>query len=227
MMFYCRFLFCVWIVLCLELLFYVRCQDMPPLPEFRVVPRRRPPPCDLEDLYAKCTLVANPNIPSDINGTIYFMQKVMRSNCEYGFMSIQVKVHNVPTNDETDNHGFHIHEYGDMLGGCESMGGHYNPYNATHGSLWHPVGKRHLGDLGNVRQRPNGDINMRIRDFYTVLFGKDTIIGRGVVLHAQEDDLGMNEDKGSKTTGNAGPRLACGVIGHSGKFDEKVFTLYK
>ena len=56
--------------------------------------------------------------------------------CEYDFISIQVNVKNGPERKgRSVYHGFHVHEYGDMEeGGCEAMGGHYNPFGAPHGS---------------------------------------------------------------------------------------------
>ena len=47
------------------------------------------------------------------------------------------------------------------------------------------------------------------------LRGKYSIIGRSIVIHEDEDDLGKGGDKESTITGNAGKRLACGVIGLS------------
>ena len=45
------------------------------------------------------------------------------------------------------------------------------------------------------------------------LYGEYSIVGRSVVVHAQEDDLGRTDHPDSKTTGNSGARVACGVIG--------------
>lgn len=51
-------------------------------------------------------------------------------------------------------HGFHIHEKGDLSGGCKSAGGHYNPFGMTHGSR--ESEERHVGDLGNIEADENG-----------------------------------------------------------------------
>jgi Cu-Zn family superoxide dismutase len=45
------------------------------------------------------------------------------------------------------------------------------------------------------------------------------VIGRSIVVHEGIDDLGSTDHADSKTTGNSGARLACGVIGLSGPFD--------
>lgn len=182
--------------------------------------------CRNKDVFAVCNMVANPNRPSNINGTLYFMQPV-NDDCTYDFLSVQVNIDNVPVNDGTMEHGLHVHQFGDMRDGCESMGPHFNPYNRTHGSPWNPSNARHVGDLGNVMQTPRGNVNTRVVDYLASLLGEDTIIGRGMVLHAGRDDLGLNRDNPeSLKTGNAGARLACCVIGVSPPIPRDMFSLY-
>jgi len=105
-------------------------------------------------------------------------------------------------------HGFHIHEFGDMSKGCESMGAHYNPDDTTHGDLK----QGHVGDLGNITADQSGTADFSIRADRIDLIGDRSVVGRGIVVHADADDLGKGGDEESLKTGNAGDRLACGVI---------------
>ena len=105
-------------------------------------------------------------------------------------------------------HGFHIHEFGDMSNGCESMGGHYNPDDTTHGDL----DKGHVGDLGNITADDDGKASFSIQANRVELIGDRSVVGRGLVIHADSDDLGQGGNEESLKTGNAGDRLACGVI---------------
>ena len=105
-------------------------------------------------------------------------------------------------------HGFHIHEYGDLSQGCESAGAHYNPDGVEHGDLENG----HVGDLGNVEADSNGIAEFTIKAERIELIGERSVIGRAIVIHENEDDLGKGGDAESLKTGNAGDRLACGVI---------------
>uniref|UniRef100_E1CPU9 Superoxide dismutase [Cu-Zn] n=1 Tax=Polyandrocarpa misakiensis TaxID=7723 RepID=E1CPU9_POLMI len=111
------------------------------------------------------------------------------------------------------NHGFHIHQYGDRTSGCTSTGGHWNPTGADHGAPTDASDKRHYGDLGNITADENGVANIQMTDKLVTLTGENSVIGRAVVVHADEDDLGKGGFPDSKTTGHAGGRLSCGVIG--------------
>jgi superoxide dismutase, Cu-Zn family len=103
-------------------------------------------------------------------------------------------------------HGFHIHEFGD----CSSQdgmsaGGHFNPVGKAHGA---PMDmNRHMGDMGNIEADETGKAHMDYIDPMLTFEGSNSIIGRSVILHKNEDDLK------TQPTGNAGPRVACGVIG--------------
>jgi superoxide dismutase, Cu-Zn family len=104
-------------------------------------------------------------------------------------------------------HGFHIHEFGDCSApDASSAGGHFNPAGSPHGGPDDPPGQRHVGDLGNIAAGPDGSGSYDRIDRVIQLRGPQSIIGKAIVVHAQEDDLQTDP------TGNAGDRLACGVI---------------
>ena len=72
-----------------------------------------------------------------------------------------------------------------------------------------------MGDLGNI-ESSGGLASFDLKDPLIKLEGPQSVIGRAFVVHDKEDDLGRTNHPDSKTTGNAGARLACGVIGLSG-----------
>ena len=72
---------------------------------------------------------------------------------------------------------------------------------------------RHNGDLGNVIADCCGVAEFEFEDDLVTLTGPNSVIGRAVVVHAKKDDLGRGTNAESKLTGNAGARIACGVIG--------------
>lgn len=144
------------------------------------------------------------NKEENINGVIIF-----KENKEKKCVDIKINI----TGLEEGLHGFHIHETGDLREGCGSLCRHYNPKNKNHGG---PLSKeRHIGDLGNVKANKNKIVNMRMSDKLIKLRGKYSIIGRSVVIHEKEDDLGLGNNKESLITGNAGKRIVCGIIGYS------------
>ncbi|XP_048234172.1 superoxide dismutase [Cu-Zn], chloroplastic isoform X1 [Ricinus communis] len=104
-------------------------------------------------------------------------------------------------------HGFHLHEYGDTTNGCMSTGAHFNPKGLTHGSPEDEI--RHAGDLGNIVANADGVAEATIVDSQIPLSGPNAVIGRALVVHELEDDLGKGGHELSLTTGNAGGRLAC------------------
>ena len=121
----------------------------------------------------------------------------------YGFVSVKGKITGLPQG----KHGFHIHEYGDLSGkGCIKAGSHFNPKGYLHGGLRDE--KSHAGDLGNVE---NGPIGFRTKKFS--LYGKNSVVGRSLIIHEGEDDLGRGGHSDSTTTGHAGKRIDCAVIG--------------
>uniref|UniRef100_W6E877 Superoxide dismutase [Cu-Zn] n=1 Tax=Sepiella maindroni TaxID=153280 RepID=W6E877_9MOLL len=137
----------------------------------------------------------------EVNGVIYFTQESSTA---------PVKLTGEITGMADGKHGFHIHEFGDNTNGCTSAGSHFNPTGKEHGA---PTDEnRHVGDLGNI-DSSSGIANVNIEDKIISLTGINSIIGRTVVVHANIDDLGKGGHELSKTTGNAGGRLACGVIG--------------
>jgi Cu-Zn family superoxide dismutase len=103
-------------------------------------------------------------------------------------------------------HGFHIHEFGDCCSPeGECAGGHFDPKGSAHGGPDDP--QRHVGDLGNIKADGSGCAMVSIKDKMIRLSGEHSIIGRAVVVHADGDDLK------TQPSGNAGDRVACGVIG--------------
>ena len=110
-------------------------------------------------------------------------------------------------------HGFHVHQAGDLSDGCESMCAHFNPFNKTHGCPG--MSERHVGDLGNLVSDIFGNANYTFYDNVIKLHGVANIIGRGLIIHADQDDCGNGNNKESLKTGNAGKRIACAVIGYA------------
>jgi superoxide dismutase, Cu-Zn family len=105
-------------------------------------------------------------------------------------------------------HAFHIHEVGKCDPPFESAGGHFNPTGKKHGKD-NPAGP-HAGDLPNLDVPQSGGLKVEITAKDVTLDG-----GRGGLLDADGAALVVHEgadDYKSDPAGNAGKRLACGVI---------------
>ncbi len=101
-------------------------------------------------------------------------------------------------------HAFHVH----AIGNCASAdflsaGDHFNPTHKPHGPQDQP---HHAGDMPSLLADPTGKIDTRFTLEGVTLGGTDGFVGHAVVLHASAD----NYD--AQPSGNAGARIACGVI---------------
>jgi superoxide dismutase, Cu-Zn family len=103
-------------------------------------------------------------------------------------------------------HGFHIHEAGDCSSGDGmSTKGHFNPNGKPHAA--HTAAERHAGDLPSLKAGKDGRAKIDVElDIITIGPGPASIVGRGLIIHADPDDFK------TQPTGNAGARIACGVI---------------
>lgn len=103
-------------------------------------------------------------------------------------------------------HGFHVHQFGDCSApDASSAGEHFNPAGHPHGDQSAAAGARHVGDLGNLTADAQGNATIDLTDAMLMLHGANQIVGKAVVVHAKADDFGQ-------PSGNAGGRIACGVI---------------
>ena len=143
-----------------------------------------------------------------VNGYVFFHQNNSSSPVSVVFTL---------TGPRNKTHAIHIHEYGDLRRGCESLGPHFNPTKTTHGSLMYNM-PRHAGDLiNNLTFDNNGNFKYQYQDSSISLYNyPKCILGRSIVIHEGVDDLGLGQGKAkeeSLKTGNAGKRIACAVIG--------------
>ncbi|MCA9522808.1 MAG: superoxide dismutase family protein [Myxococcales bacterium] len=133
----------------------------------------------------------------NVKGVIWFIQ-------EKGYVHVKGTLSGLTPG----KHGFHVHQFGDCSkSDGTSAGGHFNPKKMKHGAP--QMKMRHDGDLGNIVADKQGNAQIEWKDKTMQLKGPRSIIGRGVIVHAKEDDLK------TQPTGNAGARVGCGVIGWS------------
>lgn len=107
-------------------------------------------------------------------------------------------------------HGFHIHEAGDCSSGDGmSTKGHFNPQSKPHAHAG--TSERHAGDLPSLKSDAGGNAKVdTMLDILTVAPSPTSVVGRGLIVHAQADDFK------TQPTGNAGARSACAVIQRAG-----------
>ncbi len=129
-------------------------------------------------------------------GTVHF------TDAGDGNFDMQVDLTGVPPGV----HGFHIHAKGDCGNNAMNAGGHFNPTSMVHGAP--DAVSHHAGDFGNVTADANGEVHAYITThFISLKAGEPTNpVGHAVVLHEKADDMI------SQPAGNAGSRIACGVI---------------
>ena len=136
-----------------------------------------------------------PGSGSSVHGTVTFTQ-------EHDGVRVKADV----TGLTPGLHGFHVHEKGDLSkGDLTSAGGHFNPEHHHHAGR--DAMDRHAGDLGNLEAGADGHATLDVVDTHLKLSGPESIIGRGVIVHAKADDMK------SQPAGDAGSRVAGGVIG--------------
>lgn len=143
----------------------------------------------------KAVAVLHPASGSSVAGTVTFTK-----------VDGGVKIVADVTGLKPGEHGFHVHEFGDCsTPDAMSAGGHFNPGHAQHGAPDAAV--RHAGDFGNLVADESGKAHYERVDPVISLDRADSIVGYAVIVHEKVDDLK------TQPTGNAGARVACGVIG--------------
>ncbi|KAM8968088.1 extracellular superoxide dismutase [Cu-Zn] [Sarcophilus harrisii] len=161
---------------------------------------------DEHTVYATCQVKPSSTLEAgkpQVTGQVLFKQLYPN-----GKMDVFFDLEGFPANTRnTSGRAIHIHKFGDLSSGCDATSGHYNPHEVAH-----PL---HPGDFGNFLVK-DGKIRKFRFNVSSSLFGPYSVLGRAVVVHEQEDDLGKGGNKGSLEHGNAGKRLACCVIGICG-----------
>ena len=162
-------------------------------------------------LAAAAALAGCQNIPSDAPRASASLQpsKGQKTGGTVDFYQVGSKVRvlaKVSGLQPGRDHGFHVHEAGDCSSGDGmSAKGHFNPQGKPHG---HPQSaERHAGDMPSLRADAGGNATLDTElDIMTVTPGPNSVVGRGLIVHADPDDYK------TQPTGNAGARLACAVI---------------
>jgi Cu-Zn family superoxide dismutase len=157
-------------------------------------------------IQAKCDVTVSSGDPAyPIQGAVNFSQPLADSRT-----TVNIDLSGFQSANLGRKHGIHIHEGGTIDERCMKAGSHFNPRAKQHGAP--KDDNRHVGDLGNIEVNKDGRVLQTMVDEQIALFGPNNIIGRTLVIHALEDDLGQGGFEDSKTTGHAGGRIGCCVI---------------
>lgn len=142
----------------------------------------------------KAVAVIHPTEGNKIKGTVVFTSVP-------GGIKIVADIDNLTPG----KHGFHVHEFGDCSAhDGSSAGGHFNPTGKKHGGP--DSTERHVGDFGNLDADKSGHAHYERIDKEIAFSGTNSILGKSIVIHADEDDLK------SQPSGNSGARIGCGVV---------------
>lgn len=133
---------------------------------------------------------------SEVRGTVQFLQ------LEDG-VKVVADLEGLPPNS---THAIHVHEYGDVRAPDGTRAGvHYNPEGHSHDLPGYMA--RHAGDLGNLESDGDGNAHYELVVHNMTVAGVyNPVIGRSVIVHAKADS-------GQGPSGEAGARIAQGVIG--------------
>ena len=132
---------------------------------------------------------------SNVRGTIQFREVD-------GGVEVTANVEGLTPGD----HGWHVHEKGDCSApDATSAGGHFNPSGHPHGAP--DAAQRHEGDFGNITAGEDGKATKTfVMKGISLGDGANSVVGKGFIVHEKADDLS------TQPTGDAGGRVACGVI---------------
>jgi Cu-Zn family superoxide dismutase len=158
-------------------------------------PEPTPPPAPPPPKHATATMAATVKSKSKVKGTITFKEVD-------GGVEVTAELEGLKAGD----HGYHVHEKGDCSApDAASAGGHFNPNNHKHGGP--EADEHHEGDFGNLTAGKDGKATKTfVMKGISLGDGANSVVGKGFIVHEKKDDLK------TQPTGDAGARLACGVI---------------
>ena len=152
-----------------------------------------PQPADVTQAIAMMSPVGD----SNVRGTVIFSQ-------QDGGILVEANLTGLSADQQ---HGFHVHEFGDCGGeNATNAGDHWNPLMREHGAPDGEPGQRHVGDLGNVQTDARGMAEYQRVDQALSFEGESSILGKAIIVHAMRDDLM------TQPGGDSGDPVACGVI---------------